>query len=398
MSDVSLARAEARDELALTMTDPPSGGASFVATTSTPPLPPPTSARGLVGWLKVNLFSTPGSAVLSVLAIAVVLWVAESLIRYVLIDAVWTGADGAACRPSLDGACWAFVRVKLDYMRFGSYPVDQRWRINVTEAIGAVLVVWLLWTGAPRRSVAALLFFVAYPIVAFILLRGVEAFGLPVIDTTLWGGLFVTLLMSVVGIVASLPMGVLLALGRRSSLPIVRAACTIFIEVVRGVPFITVLFMANFMLPLFVPDWLSPDRLLRPLIGTAVFSAAYMAEVVRGGLQAMPKGQAEGAAAIGLSTWQGMRLIILPQALTTVIPGIVSTFIGLFKDTTLVAVVGIFDFLRTVEASRLDPTWSGPTISTTSYVFAAMIFWVFCFGMSRYSQYTERRLQAGRTH
>ena len=190
----------------------------------------------------------------------------------------------------------------------------------------------------------------------------------------------------------------LLALGRRSRLPIIRAACTVFIEVVRGVPFITVLFMANFMLPLFVPDWLSPDRLLRPLIGTALFAAAYMAEVVRGGLQAMPKGQAEGASALGLGYWQGMRLIILPQALTTVIPGIVSTFIGLFKDTTLVSVVGMFDFLRTVEAARLDTTWAGPTISTTSYAFAAIVYWVFCFGMSRYSQYTERRLHAGRKH
>ena len=166
----------------------------------------------------------------------------------------------------------------------------------------------------------------------------------------------------------------------------------------RGVPFITVLFMANFMLPMFLPDDWSPDRLLRPLVGTALFAAAYMAEVVRGGLQAMPKGQFEGAAAVGLSYWQTMRLIILPQALTVVIPGIVSSFISLFKDTTLVSIVGIFDLLRTVESARLDPIWASPTTSTTGYVFAALFFWVFCFGMSRYSLGVERSLAAGRRH
>lgn len=398
MGDSTLQNREALEELELSLKDPPSGGAAFVATDRAAPLPPPVASRGVIGWMRANLFSTPGSAVLSVVALALVVWVAYELVIYLFVEAVWTGSDGAACRPHPDGACWAFVAAKLDYFRFGSYPVDQRWRVDVTEVIGAVLIAWLLWTGAPRRNLAALLFFVVYPIVAFVLLRGVATLGLPVIDTSLWGGMLITLLMSVVGIVASLPLGVLLALGRRSHMPIIRAACTVFIEVVRGVPFITVLFMANFMLPLFVPDWLAPDRLLRPLIGTAIFAAAYMAEVVRGGLQAMPRGQSEGAMALGLSYWQSMRLIILPQALTIVIPGIVSTFIGLFKDTTLVAVVGIFDFLRTIESARLDPNWGAPTIPTTSYVFAGIVYWVFCFGMSRYSQYTERRLNVGRRH
>ncbi len=397
MSDTALSR-EARDALAQAATDLPSGGASFIQTAPTPASAPPASTRGAVGWARANLFSTPGSGVLTVVAVALIAWVAVSLVRYLVVDAVWSGTDGAPCRAHPDGACWAFVRTKFDYFRFGSYPVAQRWRIDAAELVGAVLVGWLLWTAAPRRGLAAALFFLAYPVLAFVLLRGLGIPGLPVVDTSLWGGLFVTLLMSVVGIEASLPCGVLLALGRRSRLPVVRAASTVFIEVIRGVPFITVLFMANVMLPLFVPDWLSPDRLLRPLIGTAVFASAYMAEVVRGGLQAMPKGQAEGAAAMGLSTWQGLRLIILPQALTIVIPGIVSNFIGLFMDTTLVAVVGIFDLLRTVEVARLDPAWAGPTISTTSYVFAALVFWVFCFGMSRYSQLTERRLSAGRRH
>ena len=210
--------------------------------------------------------------------------------------------------------------------------------------------------------------------------------------------MLVTLLVSLVGIVFSLPLGVLLALGRRSTLPAVRTICTAFIEIVRGVPFITVLFMANFMLPLFLPEGWTPDRLLRPLVGTALFAAAYMAEVVRGGMQAMPKGQFEGAAAVGLGYWQTMRLIILPQALTLVIPGIVSNFISLFKDTTLVAIVGIYDLLRTIETARNDPNWASPTTSATGYVFAAAFYWVFCFSMSRYSQAMERRLRAGRRH
>jgi general L-amino acid transport system permease protein len=202
--------------------------------------------------------------------------------------------------------------------------------------------------------------------------------------------------VALVGMVFSLPGGVLLALGRRSRLPAVRAASIGFIEFVRGVPLITVLFMANTMLPLFVPEQFSPDRLARPLIGVALFASAYMAEVVRGGLNAIPSGQFEAAQALGLRYPQMMRQIVLPQALTIVIPGIVNTFIGLFKDTTLVAIVGIFDFLRTVDTARLDPEWSGPTISTTGYLFAAMFYFVFCFGMSRYSLAMERRLAAGR--
>jgi len=201
-----------------------------------------------------------------------------------------------------------------------------------------------------------------------------------------------------VGIVVSLPLGVLLALGRRSKAPVARFLCVALIEVVRGVPLITVLFMANTMLPLFVPAEWSPDRLLRPLIGVALFASVYMAEVVRGGLQAVPKGQYEGAMALGLSWTNMMRLIVLPQALTIVIPGVVNSFIALFKDTTLVAIVGIFDFLRAVDTQRLDPTWAGPTISATGYVFAAVFYFIFCFGMSRYSLMMERRLARGRRH
>jgi general L-amino acid transport system permease protein len=203
------------------------------------------------------------------------------------------------------------------------------------------------------------------------------------------------MLVATVGIVFALPFGILLALGRRSRLPIVRLASVIFIEFVRGVPLITVLIMANTMLPLFLPGDVTVDRLLRPLVGVALFAAAYMAEVVRGGLQAIPKGQYEGAQSLGLNYPQMMFFIVLPQALRIVIPGIVNTFIGLFKDTSLVSIIGIFDLIKAIEASRVDPAWAAPTVSSTGYLFAALFYFVFCFGMSRYSIAVERRLAAG---
>jgi general L-amino acid transport system permease protein len=238
---------------------------------------------------------------------------------------------------------------------------------------------------------------IRYGLIAALLLGAlaIGGEGLPVTDTALWGGVLVTLLIAAVGIVFSLPLGIALALGRRSKLPIIKMFSVIFIEFVRGVPLITVLFMANTMLPLFVPQEYSPDRLLRPLIGVALFAAAYMAEVVRGGLQAIPKGQYEGAMSLGLGYGSMMRLIILPQALRIVIPGIVNTFIGLFKDTTLVTVVGIFDFMRTVEASMIDPTWATPTTRATGYAFAAVFYFLCCWGMSRYSISVERKLASG---
>lgn len=220
-------------------------------------------------------------------------------------------------------------------------------------------------------------------------------FGLQPVETSVWGGLLVTLVIAVTGIAASLPIGILLALGRRSDMPVIRLISVIFIEFWRGVPLITVLFMSSVMLPLFIPEDITIDKLFRALIGVALFASAYMAEVVRGGLQAIPKGQYEGAQAMGLKYWQMMRLIILPQALRLVIPGIVNTFIGLFKDTTLVLIIGLFDLLGMVQASFTDPKWASPYQSHTGYLFAAVVFWVFCFAMSRYSIFTENRLRTG---
>ncbi|MCP4328157.1 MAG: amino acid ABC transporter permease [Alphaproteobacteria bacterium] len=216
---------------------------------------------------------------------------------------------------------------------------------------------------------------------------------LPFVETPLWGGLFLTLVIAGVGIVASLPIGVVLALGRRSKMPIVRALCVAFIELWRGVPLISVLFMASVMFPLFLPEGMNFDKLIRALIGVALFSSAYMAEVVRGGLQAIPKGQYEAAQALGLTFWKSMSLIVLPQALKLVIPGIVNTFIGLFKDTTLVLIIGLFDLLGMVQLAATNPDWLG--YAPEGYVFAGLGFWIFCFSMSRYSQAIERKLHTG---
>ncbi|MCB1475950.1 MAG: amino acid ABC transporter permease [Rhodobiaceae bacterium] len=246
-----------------------------------------------------------------------------------------------------------------------------------------------------RAAPAAISVLVIFGVLAAIMVVLEIDFGLRPVPTELWGGLLVTLVIAVTGIAVSLPLGVALALGRRSKMPIVRLVSIIFIEFWRGVPLITVLFMSSVMLPLFVPENLTIDKLLRALIGVALFAAAYMAEVIRGGLQAIPKGQYEGAQALGLTYWQMMYHIILPQALKLVIPGIVNTFIGLFKDTTLVLIIGLFDLLGQVQSSFTDPNWSSPYQSHTGYLFAATIFWIFCFGMSRYSVWTERRLDTG---
>jgi general L-amino acid transport system permease protein len=258
-----------------------------------------------------------------------------------------------------------------------------------------LLLVPLLIPRVPYKTLNALLFFGAFPVVGFFLLVG-DVFGLEHVETRVWGGFLVTLVISFTGIVGSLPLGILLALGRRSDLPIVRTLCIVFIEFWRGVPLITVLFFATYMLPLFLPGGWQMDGMLRVLIGVVLFSAAYLAEVVRGGLQAIPRGQYEGAMALGLGYWRMMIFIVLPQALKLVIPGIVNSFISLFKDTTLVLIVAIFDLLGQIRSAFADPSWSTPTTLFTGFAFAGMIYFLFSFGMSRYALYTERRLNTGR--
>ncbi len=372
---------------------------SYVQTAQADTLPPPLLVRGPIAWVRQNLFSSIPNTILTLVVVYLLYVVIPPVIRFLITDAVWTGIDRNACREDVIhrpvGACWAFVADRLSYFTYGSYPIPERWRVDVFFALMAVGIAWMLWLKAPAKGLGALYFFVVFPIASFILLTGWSAVGLTPVPTAFWGGIMLTLLVSIVGIVFSLPFGILLALGRRSKLPLVRLASVIFIEVVRGVPLITVLIMANTMLPLFLPQGVSVDRLMRPLVGVSLFSAAYMAEVVRGGLQAVPKGQYEGAMSLGLGYGRMMYFIVLPQALRIVIPGIVNTFIGLFKDTTLVSIVGLLDLVRAIEASRVDPIWAAPTVSYTGYAFAALFYWICCFGMSRYSIMVERKLAAG---
>jgi general L-amino acid transport system permease protein len=476
----------------------------------------PIKTTGLVGFLRTRLFNSPTNILLTI-ASALLLWFTViPTLRFLLIDAVWTGTDRNACLAEnaghVVGACWPYVHAKFTQFIYGFYPEPERWRVNLTFALAGLLLLPLLIPRLPAKSVNAGLFFVAFPIVAFFLLHGgglsgfgvswvadllagsvdnvgaagqrladtggalallgklltnlgqglvyvispltwlrdriqmssrplwadfavtaaitsalifflsggirtgwralivslssfvgiaiviaalgLDRGGLPIVDTRLWGGLLVTLVVSVTGIVTSMPVGIALALGRRSTIPLIRIFSIAFIEFWRGVPLITVLFFATYMLPLFLPAGFTVDGLVRALIGIALFAGAYTAEVIRGGLQAIPRGQGEAASALGLSWAKTTGLIVMPQALRHVIPGLVNSFIALFKDTSLVSIVALFDLLGSVRASFSDPVWSTPTTLFTGFAFAGMIYFVFCFGMSRYSLFVERRLNA----
>ncbi len=502
------------------MTD---ASASFVRTNLTESRRAPVKTTGLVGFLRERLFGSPFNIMLTVVS-ALLLWLTlVPAVKFLFVDAVWSGTDRAACLQEnaghIVGACWPFIQAKFDQFIYGFYPANERWRVNLTFALGAILLLPLLIPRAPAKALNSGLFFAAFPFVAFFLLRGgglhgfgvswttallsvfvqsiaeagfaltragqaagtfkpifdlaatllvwlgfaasyviaplvwlrdqvqesrypiwtdlvvtaaavsllvfflaggirngwraffgsimtfagvaiiiavlgLDRGGFPIVDTRLWGGLLVTLVVSITGIVASMPVGIALALGRRSTIPLIRLFCIAFIEFWRGVPLITVLFFATYMLPLFLPGNFSIDGLVRVLIGIALFAGAYNAEVIRGGLQAIPRGQPEAASALGLSYWKTTGLIVMPQALRHVIPGLVNSFIALFKDTTLVLIVAIFDLLGQLRAAFSDPNWATPTTLFTGFAFTGMIYFVFCFGMSRYSLFVENRLNA----
>jgi general L-amino acid transport system permease protein len=428
----------------------------FVREQSIPPRPAPVSERGFLGWARANLFSNWINSIITLVSAYVILDVAWTLFDWAILRAVWSGSNRDACvsaDPSVvPGACWAFVRAKFGQWVYGLYPVDQRWRVDIVYAVGALALIPMLIPRVPYKRANAIFLLVVYPTMALILLTGGHFqfssgtwltlivimlaalgiilffslvagilelrmsltnwavisgavlllfavlsvdFGLTRVDTPLWGGLLVTLVVALSGIVASLPLGILLALGRRSKLPVVRLFSVMFIELWRGVPLVTVLFMASVVLPLFMPEGTSIDKLLRAMVGTALFAAAYMAEVVRGGLQAIPRGQYEAADALGLSYWRKLRFIILPQALRIVIPGIVNSFLSLFKDTTLVSIIGIFDLLGILNAGLGDPNWASPQTGPTGYFAVALIYLLFCSGISRYSLFIENRLAVG---
>ncbi len=479
----------------------------------------PVKTTGLVGFVRTRLFNSPTNIVLTIAGALLIWFTVVPSLKFLFVDAVWTGSDRNACLEVNAGhpvgACWPYIQAKYTQFIYGFYPERERWRVNLTFALAAILLLPLLIPRLPAKSLNATLFFIAFPVVAFFLLRGgglsgfaiswiaavlssfansligagnalanaaapvigpllwvlgklialigvamsfvvwplvwlreqiqangqpvwidlaitaaivsaltffhsrslrplltcvatfagialviavigLDRGGLPLVETTLWGGLLVTLVISVTGIVASMPIGVALALGRRSTIPLIRFASITFIEFWRGVPLITVLFFATYMLPLFLPGNFTVDGLVRALIGTALFAGAYQAEVVRGGLQAIPRGQGEAAAALGLSWAKTTFLIVLPQALRHVIPGLVNSFIALFKDTSLVSIVALFDLLGSLRASFSDPNWATPTTLFTGFAFTGIIYFTFCFGMSRYSLFVENRLNAHR--
>ena len=356
--------------------------------------PAPRRTTGVVAWMQKNLFATPTDTALTILGALFLAWALPPLFGFFVGNAVPVGGTVEQCRTPGAGACWAYIGSEIEFFIYGFYPMAEYWRPNIVFAMLALLVVPLLWPKAPFKIVNAVLFFVVFPVMSVILLTG-GSFGLSYVPTEQWGGLLVTLIVSIVGICLSLPIGILLALGRRSKLPVIKTLCVCFIELIRAVPLISVLFFASIMLPLFMPQGTTIDKLLRALVGVTLFTAAYMAEVVRGGMQAIPRGQYEAAAAMGLGYWKTMGFIILPQALKHVIPGIVNNFISLFKDTSLVYIVGMKDLLEAVKTKNDALEWASPNTSVTGYAFAAAVFWVFCFSMSRYSMWMERRLNTG---
>ncbi|MCX8134127.1 MAG: amino acid ABC transporter permease [Roseococcus sp.] len=341
-------------------------------------------ARGFVK----ACFDGPLNIAISLCCIALLVWLVPPLFRWAVLDATWEGT-AQTCRQNA-GACWAFIREKFWFSVFGLYPFEERWR----PATMLLILVAMVLASTVRRFWNRWLLLgwaIAAPAMWVLMQGGI--LGLPYVQTRQWGGLTITGIIAVYGLALGYPRSILLALGRRSKLSLVRWFCTAIIECVRGVPLISLLFMAAIMLPLFLPQGVTVDRLIRVLFAYTLFTAAYMAEVVRGGLQAMPRGQYEAADSLGLTYWQKMRLIILPQALTITIPAQVNTFIGLFKDTTLVVVIGVFDFFTTLRASLGDPNWLG--FPTEAYVYAAAVYFVLCYAMSRYSQRLEREFRPG---
>ena len=343
--------------------------------------PAPSNIKGPIAWIKENLFPSVTSSILTILSLYFLYLILPPLLNWMIFDATWSGTKEQITN---DGARWIFIYEKFNQFVYGFYPEELYWRPNlILVYFIASIVAFKMIVNIKVRAVIIL----AFPIISFILLYG--GFGLEVVPTTKWGGLLLTVLVASVGIVVSFPIGIIFALGRQSNMPIIKTFSVLYIEFIRGVPLITLLFMASVILPLFFPEGMDFDKLLRALIGVTLFQAAYIAEVVRGGLQAIPKSQYEAADSIGLTYWQSMGLVILPQALKISIPNIVGSFVALFKDTTLILIIGLFDVLAMVTLTTSDPEWLG--FETEGYVFVTIIYWIICFSMSKYAQSVENR-------
>jgi general L-amino acid transport system permease protein len=344
-------------------------------------------------WLRANLFSSIASSLTTLALTALLVQALIWLVRWGILNAVWKvpAGDSSACRAARGlGACWAVIFEKYRFILFGTFPFDQQWRPAL-----AILIFIALFVLSTRRSLwrreLIYLWTVALATVGVLMWGGV--LGMPFVSQERWGGLPVTLILATFGLAFGFPFGILLALGRRAKLPAIRSLSVLYVELIRGVPLVSLLFMASVMFPLFMPEGFNIDKLLRAQIAIVLFAGAYLAEVVRGGLQAVPKGQDEAADALGLSYWRKNRLIILPQAIRHVIPPLVNTFIAFFKDTSLVLIIGIFDLLTTAKTAIIDPAWQG--FSVEVYVFVAVIYFAFCFALSRYSRGLETQTGRG---
>ena len=351
---------------------------------------PPPSQKGTFA-LRVwrAFFGTPLNGAITLACVLALAWFIPKAINWLIVDATWSGT-AQDCRKSA-GACWAFLGEKWRVMIFGVYPAEELWRPTLVMGLFIAMVVASMFKSLWRKE---LLYAWAVTVPVLLILMAGGIFGLPAVPTNRWSGLPVTLLLSLFGLVLAFPLAIVLALGRRSTMPLIRMLSVCYIELIRGVPLISLLFMASVILPLFLPAGTTMDKLLRAQVAVILFAAAYLAEVVRAGLQGIPRGQYEASDSLGLTYWQSMRLIVLPQALKMVIPPLVGTFIGFFKDTTLIIIVGLFDFLFSVRAPLADPLWLG--FSTEAYFFAAAVYFVFCFTMSKYSQYLEKELSPER--
>lgn len=348
-------------------------------------------------WLKRNLCASPLQILLTLIALALILYIIVPFIRWGLADAVWQGTNRNACATltqggmqadNWSGACWAFVRANFSQFIYGFYPEAERWRVIAGFILTGFVVLPLLIPSVPHKIFNACLALFAVPLLAGILLIG-GVFGLPFVDTSLWGGLMVTLIIAYCSIILSLPLGVMLALGRRSRMPVLRLFCVAFIELLRGIPLVALLFIASVLFPLFLPQGMSFDKFLRALIAVALFTSVYVAEVVRGGLQAVPKSQYEAAASLGFSYPFALAFILLPQAVRLVIPALVNVLIGMFKETSLVYIISMYDLLGIVRSASMQANWIAPQTPATGLVFAGLVFWLFCFALSRYARFLE---------
>jgi general L-amino acid transport system permease protein len=350
---------------------------------------PPVTTVGLLGWIRTNLFNGPLNSILTVVVIATLVNIIPPMVRWMWIDSVWL-TSGQECKAAA-GACWSVVLRNLRFILFGFYPYEQQWRPLVCVMVLLSLV--FVSSRAGRRGRALLYVWPVGLLVMGILMRG-GILGLPAVETTNWSGISLTLLLSVFGLTAAYPLGVVLALGRQSKMPAIRALSVLYIELIRGVPLISLLFMASVMFPLFLPEGITLNKILRAQVAIILFTAAYIAEVVRGGLQAIPRGQYEAAESLGLDYAQKMRLIILPQALRIVIPPSMGILISAFKDTSLVVIIGLFDLLKTTQVTLANPEWNG--FSAEAYLFLAVLYFCGCFSMSSFSRRLERQFVVSR--